>query len=496
MGDLCRFSHSVKDGTQALSRPGSALGPPPRSVAAAADPEDPFRVFKALSSRELNSAGQFRSFLGSAIAALSGASAADKAEIVLQMLCGVWRPAPLRNAATADSGGGAGLYGALSSSAAVGTAGADCYANAHLRKCVLDFKERHLKGSLTVEVLCGRVFPLLRLLTLESIRDSLRSHWTNPVYDSIIHTLDFGALAAVYEQMLAGTLTVPLADAGATGAAATSTPSSSSSTSFSSTPAPYSNRDSKLLERFQLLQYRDMLAEPAQKLTAALAALYERRVVGVGGSVMTHGSRGRRMRMKLRAVQEQLAHGAERVRILDEHEAALQRTADAIREAAARGDRVAAERLRDPNYLPGNLRAAGPRHDNDAEDFRHILVVPTCGELLCGEWPYLPSNRPASMPHLADDPHRARLEVNFRLLRHDVVAPLASALQKFNKLGRLRWLQQQQQRQQRAAATGRLTLEGGAQLFVFRRVRVVGMAVTRQEGMYIKVRTSLSISRP
>ena len=37
---------------------------------------------------------------------------------------------------------------------------------------------------------------------------------------------------------------------------------------------------------------------------------------------------------------------------------------------------------------------------------------------------YTHLHRPGSMPHLADDPQRARLEVNFRLLRHDAVRAL------------------------------------------------------------------------
>ncbi|GIM16879.1 hypothetical protein Vretimale_19458 [Volvox reticuliferus] len=251
----------------------------------------------------------------------------------------------------------------------------------------------------------------------------------------------------------------------------------------------------ELLERFQQPNDREVLAEVAPRLTATLAALYDRHVGGGGGGnssgvgTRTHQcSRARRTRMTLRAIQEQLTHGQARVRILDEQEAAQRRTADAAQAAVARGDRAAAERLRDPNYLPGSLRPSGRRHDNDHEDFHDIQVVPTCEELLCSEWPYLPSNRPGSMPHLAHDPHRARLEINFRLLRHDVVAPLASALQKFRKLGGLGWLQQSMARQQqRAAAAGRLELEGGSQLFVFRRVRVAGIAVTRQEGAYVKV---------
>jgi hypothetical protein len=43
--------------------------------------------------------------------------------------------------------------------------------------------------------------------------------------------------------------------------------------------------------------------------------------------------------------------------------------------------------------LAGALRAGGPRHDNDSEDYRRIAIVPSQDELLCGIDPYLPCNR-------------------------------------------------------------------------------------------------------
>ncbi len=59
------------------------------------------------------------------------------------------------------------------------------------------------------------------------------------------------------------------------------------------------------------------------------------------------------------------------------------------------------------------------------------------------------------MPHLLpSDPQRCRLEVLFRLLRHDVVAPLAAALQQFRSLGGLGWLQQRDRRMQQQVWSG------------------------------------------
>ncbi len=61
------------------------------------------------------------------------------------------------------------------------------------------------------------------------------------------------------------------------------------------------------------------------------------------------------------------------------------------------------------------------------------------------------------MPHLLpSDPQRCRLEVLFRLLRHDVVAPLAAALQQFRSLGGLGWLQQRDRRMQQQQVRGGL----------------------------------------
>ena len=143
----------------------------------------------------------------------------------------------------------------------------------------------------------------------------------------------------------------------------------------------------------------------------------------------------------------------------------------------------------------GELRPGGPRHDNDHVHIQDISVVPTAQELLCGEDPYLPCNRwapcqsgersshlacssclpalvvqqgnhtasgvqtssssralwchcaftaheslsprPGSMPHLEGAPQLACFELFFRLLRHDVVGPVADAVQRFKQAGGL-----------------------------------------------------------
>jgi hypothetical protein len=60
------------------------------------------------------------------------------------------------------------------------------------------------------------------------------------------------------------------------------------------------------------------------------------------------------------------------------------------------------------------------------------------------------------MPHLDEQPVRALLERHFRLLRHDVVGPVAAAVSGFAGGGGLRQLQQQVrgcQRETRNAST-------------------------------------------
>jgi len=130
-----------------------------------------------------------------------------------------------------------------------------------------------------------------------------------------------------------------------------------------------------------------------------------------------------------------------------------------------------------------------PPPDNDKADFRNIAVAPTEGEVLCDEDPYLPPNRwglvwlgwgwergwgpdcnltkfdrqgnntnPTPSPHQpqlptpptapctpnrpgtvvhvpAGDPHRAHRELHFRLLRHDLVGEIATAVQALRRAG-------------------------------------------------------------
>ncbi|KAF8959737.1 hypothetical protein BDZ97DRAFT_1666780 [Flammula alnicola] len=78
---------------------------------------------------------------------------------------------------------------------------------------------------------------------------------------------------------------------------------------------------------------------------------------------------------------------------------------------------------------PGDLRARGRRHDNDLVDVCDIRVAPTNEELMCRLPPFLPGNF-FSAPHPAPpDSMQRLLDIQFRLLREELTAPLRSAVQ-------------------------------------------------------------------
>ncbi len=87
------------------------------------------------------------------------------------------------------------------------------------------------------------------------------------------------------------------------------------------------------------------------------------------------------------------------------------------------------------------------------------------------------------MPHLDDQPVRALLERNFRLLRHDVVGPVASAVSNFAKGGGI---------QQLKPLKGRVQL-GDALLFVFRRLAFEGLMNVPREGLVYKASAAVRV---
>ncbi|OJA18637.1 hypothetical protein AZE42_01786, partial [Rhizopogon vesiculosus] len=78
---------------------------------------------------------------------------------------------------------------------------------------------------------------------------------------------------------------------------------------------------------------------------------------------------------------------------------------------------------------PGALHEGGPRHDNDFEDISDIRIAPTHGELMSRIPPFLPVNF-FGAPHPAPLGSIQRLlDIQFRLLREELTAPLRKAVQ-------------------------------------------------------------------
>ncbi|PPQ89247.1 hypothetical protein CVT25_001326 [Psilocybe cyanescens] len=77
---------------------------------------------------------------------------------------------------------------------------------------------------------------------------------------------------------------------------------------------------------------------------------------------------------------------------------------------------------------PGELRPDGPRHDNDFSDISKIRIAPTQEELLCGLPPYLPVFLPEAPHHLAADSMERHLDIEFRLLREELISTIRSSI--------------------------------------------------------------------
>ncbi|GJE96154.1 NFX1-type zinc finger-containing protein [Phanerochaete sordida] len=79
-------------------------------------------------------------------------------------------------------------------------------------------------------------------------------------------------------------------------------------------------------------------------------------------------------------------------------------------------------------YEPaGALRSQGSRHDNDFVDISQIEIPPTHDELLSDCPPCLPANLPDAPHHLPAYSMERHIDVQFRLLREELVAPLRNS---------------------------------------------------------------------
>ncbi|KAI0765957.1 hypothetical protein BD413DRAFT_606098 [Trametes elegans] len=77
---------------------------------------------------------------------------------------------------------------------------------------------------------------------------------------------------------------------------------------------------------------------------------------------------------------------------------------------------------------PGTLRDEGPRHDNDFERIADIRIAPTNGELFSPAQPYLPVFRHDAPHHLRMDSMERHLDIQFRLLREDLIFTTRSSM--------------------------------------------------------------------
>ncbi|KAI0353983.1 hypothetical protein OH77DRAFT_1426841 [Trametes cingulata] len=95
--------------------------------------------------------------------------------------------------------------------------------------------------------------------------------------------------------------------------------------------------------------------------------------------------------------------------------------------AAQRGRALAGQlaQVYDP---PGALRSAGPRHDNDFAEIRDIRIAPTHEELFSSAQPYLPVFRNDAPHHLPMDSMERHLDIQFRLLREDLISTTRASM--------------------------------------------------------------------
>jgi hypothetical protein len=122
------------------------------------------------------------------------------------------------------------------------------------------------------------------------------------------------------------------------------------------------------------------------------------------------------------------------------------------------------ERKRD--VVPVAQKPPGGRHDNDFEDFRKVTVLPTAGELLCSEASFVPQNIPVNCENL-----QSYLDMEFRLLREDLVRPLQTGLAMFLQAGGVAGLGKKE--------VFRADEGGNTKIFVHRDVSLKGLVVDK-----------------
>ncbi|KAL4853487.1 NFX1-type zinc finger-containing protein 1 [Chlorella vulgaris] len=158
---------------------------------------------------------------------------------------------------------------------------------------------------------------------------------------------------------------------------------------------------------------------------------------------------------------------------------------------------------------PGEYRLEGPRHSNDYADYKLISITPTQDEVECAVGPYLPRNRPGVAAHLPPGSSSGHLDTHFRLLRHDLLAPIIESLSLY-QVEQRRQAQEAQQQQQGGPGGGRrsgiasgstqlrLRAAGGGgdvRMWQYTGVRVTGISVLRSGSGSVSERGMSSLSR-
>ncbi|TFK23669.1 P-loop containing nucleoside triphosphate hydrolase protein [Coprinopsis marcescibilis] len=104
----------------------------------------------------------------------------------------------------------------------------------------------------------------------------------------------------------------------------------------------------------------------------------------------------------------------------------LDRMGKSVRQPSTEGLLSALETLYEG---PGELRPEGARHDNDFCSINDIRIAPTHAELTCAVPPYLPVNLYNAPHHLPLSGMERLQDVQFRLLREELTAPLRTSVQ-------------------------------------------------------------------
>lgn len=81
-------------------------------------------------------------------------------------------------------------------------------------------------------------------------------------------------------------------------------------------------------------------------------------------------------------------------------------------------------------YKKGELSKYGPRHDNDFLEISKIAVIPTKDEILASREPSLPSFM-LDHPDFLPDGISRLLDMQFRLLREDMLNPIRLGISRF-----------------------------------------------------------------